>query len=83
MSSPPWSVPVGFVFDEAPVCGMISMPLAGRHADADPSLPHCLQLPSSKKIRLAYMGKMLRENATLGVQGWKSGHILNALVFPQ
>ncbi|OAQ97613.1 hypothetical protein LLEC1_04232 [Akanthomyces lecanii] len=39
------------------------------------------ELSSSKKIRLAYMGKMLKENATLESQGWQDGHIVNALVF--
>jgi hypothetical protein len=39
------------------------------------------KLPSNKKIRMAYMGKMLKDNATLEAQGWQVGHILNALVF--
>ncbi|KAJ3495785.1 hypothetical protein NLG97_g3145 [Lecanicillium saksenae] len=39
------------------------------------------KLSTSKKIRLAYMGKMLKENATLESQGWQEGHIVNALVF--
>ncbi|TQV93870.1 ubiquitin domain-containing protein [Cordyceps javanica] len=38
-------------------------------------------LSSARKIRLAYMGKMLKETATLQSQGWQNGHILNALVF--
>ncbi|KAK0715902.1 hypothetical protein B0H67DRAFT_601340 [Lasiosphaeris hirsuta] len=39
------------------------------------------QLPSSKRIRIAYMGKILKENLPLLEQGWKQGHVVNALVF--
>lgn len=39
------------------------------------------QLPASKKIRIAYMGKMLKEGLPLIDQGWKQGHVVNALVF--
>ncbi|KAK0722035.1 hypothetical protein B0T26DRAFT_199604 [Lasiosphaeria miniovina] len=39
------------------------------------------QLPATKKIRVAYMGKILKENSPLLVQGWKQGHVVNALVF--
>ncbi|KAH8894234.1 hypothetical protein GQ53DRAFT_91651 [Thozetella sp. PMI_491] len=38
-------------------------------------------LPPNKKIRIAYMGKILKEGSPLPVQGWKSGHVVNALVF--
>ncbi|KAL7800961.1 hypothetical protein V8C43DRAFT_272951 [Trichoderma afarasin] len=38
-------------------------------------------LPPDKKIRLAYMGKMLKENSSLEAQGWHAGHVINALVF--
>ncbi|KAL7794370.1 hypothetical protein V8C37DRAFT_376403 [Trichoderma ceciliae] len=38
-------------------------------------------LPPDKKIRLAYMGKMLKENSSLEAQGWHIGHVINALVF--
>lgn len=42
------------------------------------------QLPShQKKIRIAYMGKMLQETLSLPEQGWQSGHVVNALVFPR
>ncbi|KAL7897487.1 hypothetical protein HDV63DRAFT_259823 [Trichoderma sp. SZMC 28014] len=37
--------------------------------------------PTEKKIRLAYMGKILKENASLEAQGWQVGHVINALVF--
>lgn len=39
------------------------------------------QLPTTKKIRLAYMGKILKDGSTLLSQGWKPGHVVNALVF--
>ncbi|KAH7310411.1 hypothetical protein B0I35DRAFT_411933 [Stachybotrys elegans] len=34
-----------------------------------------------KRIRMAYMGKMLKENASLESQGWQVGHVVNALIF--
>ncbi|KAK4126036.1 hypothetical protein N657DRAFT_632199 [Parathielavia appendiculata] len=39
------------------------------------------KLLSTKKVRIAYMGKILQENSTLRNQGWKQGHVINALVF--
>jgi len=39
------------------------------------------KLHSNKKIRIAYMGKILQENSSLMAQGWKQGHVINALVF--
>jgi hypothetical protein len=44
-------------------------------------LTHPSKLPATKKIRLAYMGKILREGSSLLSQGWKQGHVVNALVF--
>ncbi|KAI0594544.1 hypothetical protein F4775DRAFT_429260 [Biscogniauxia sp. FL1348] len=38
-------------------------------------------LPSTKRVRVAYMGKILKENTSLQSQGWKKGHVVNALVF--
>ncbi|WYZ35242.1 hypothetical protein EsH8_I_001518 [Colletotrichum jinshuiense] len=38
-------------------------------------------LASTKKVRIAYMGKILKENLSLTEQGWKEGHVVNALVF--
>ncbi|KAK0636513.1 hypothetical protein B0T17DRAFT_483551, partial [Bombardia bombarda] len=38
-------------------------------------------LPPNKKIRVAYMGKILKEGLPLPAQGWKAGHVVNALVF--
>ncbi|KAF7562043.1 hypothetical protein G7046_g2088 [Stylonectria norvegica] len=40
-----------------------------------------LQIASNKKIRIAYMGKILKDNASLTDQGWQTGHVVNALVF--
>ncbi|KAI9738939.1 MAG: hypothetical protein M1818_005253 [Claussenomyces sp. TS43310] len=39
------------------------------------------QLSPSKHIKIVYMGKILKENESLTVQGWKEGHVVNALVF--
>jgi len=33
------------------------------------------------KVRIAYMGKILKEGESLRSQGWKEGHVVNALVF--
>ncbi|KAI1415445.1 hypothetical protein F5Y13DRAFT_156029 [Hypoxylon sp. FL1857] len=38
-------------------------------------------LPSTKRVRVAYMGKILKESSSLQGQGWKKGHVVNALVF--
>jgi len=32
-------------------------------------------------IKIAYMGKILNQGQTLQAQGWKQGHVVNALVF--
>ncbi|KAI1907777.1 hypothetical protein LOZ12_005222 [Ophidiomyces ophidiicola] len=32
------------------------------------------------RLRIAYLGKILKENESLLVQGWKEGHVVNALV---
>lgn len=39
------------------------------------------QLPPQKHVKIAYLGKILRENDTLIAQGWREGHMLNGLVF--
>ena len=41
------------------------------------------QIPGKPKmkIRIAYLGKILKENETLLAQGWREGHVVNALVF--
>lgn len=33
------------------------------------------------KMKIAYLGKILKENETLLGQGWREGHVVNALVF--
>ncbi|KFY21418.1 hypothetical protein V493_07428 [Pseudogymnoascus sp. VKM F-4281 (FW-2241)] len=38
-------------------------------------------LPPQKYVKIAYLGKILRENETLIAQGWREGHMLNGLVF--
>jgi Ubiquitin-binding domain len=43
--------------------------------------PPCHQQVSpSLHIRLAYLGKILNERDTLEAQGWKEGHVINAMV---
>ncbi|CAK7272349.1 hypothetical protein SEPCBS119000_005077 [Sporothrix epigloea] len=39
------------------------------------------QLPHKTRIRIAYLGRILKDNASLLAQGWKEGHVVNALVF--
>ncbi|OBT52410.1 hypothetical protein VE04_06456 [Pseudogymnoascus sp. 24MN13] len=38
-------------------------------------------LPPQKYVKIAYLGKILRENDTLIAQGWREGHMVNGLVF--
>ncbi|TQS35120.1 hypothetical protein Golomagni_04468 [Golovinomyces magnicellulatus] len=38
-------------------------------------------LPPTKTVRIAYMGKILKENLSLPAQGWKDDHVVNGLVF--
>ncbi|KAI1275278.1 hypothetical protein F5Y07DRAFT_180137 [Xylaria sp. FL0933] len=38
-------------------------------------------LPSTRLVRVAYMGKILKENMSLQSQGWQKDHVVNALVF--
>ncbi|KAF4344117.1 hypothetical protein FBEOM_1906 [Fusarium beomiforme] len=44
-------------------------------------IAHEAGLASTKKIRIAYMGKILKDNLSLTAQNWQTGHIVNALVF--
>ncbi|KAL4917651.1 hypothetical protein BDW62DRAFT_183575 [Aspergillus aurantiobrunneus] len=37
-------------------------------------------IPRTQRVRIAYLGKLLKEHATLVDQGWKPGHVVNALV---
>jgi len=41
------------------------------------------ELPAGKKVRLAYMGKLLKDTATLEAHSWQPGHTVNALVFDE
>ena len=43
-------------------------------------LTETLQIPPSMRLRIAYLGKMLNAKETLEKQGWKEGHVVNALV---
>ncbi|KAM0286446.1 hypothetical protein ACHAQH_000872 [Verticillium albo-atrum] len=38
-------------------------------------------LPDTKTIRIAYMGKLAKDSATLAEMGWTKGHVVNAFVF--
>ncbi|CAK7230941.1 hypothetical protein SBRCBS47491_007760 [Sporothrix bragantina] len=39
------------------------------------------KLPHKTRIRIAYLGKILKDNSPLLAQGWNEGHVVNALVF--
>lgn len=39
------------------------------------------KLPHKTRIRIAYLGKILKDGLPLAAQGWKDGHVVNALVF--
>lgn len=39
------------------------------------------KLSADVKIRLAYSGRILQEHQSLVSQGWKEGHVVNAMVF--
>ncbi|KAE8355552.1 hypothetical protein BDV28DRAFT_128670 [Aspergillus coremiiformis] len=38
------------------------------------------EIPKTQRVRIAYLGKVLKENLPLVDQGWKPGHVVNALV---
>lgn len=38
------------------------------------------QVPAKAKIKIAYLGKILDDKLTLIDQGWKEGHVVNALI---
>lgn len=40
------------------------------------------QIQGQSRVRAAYLGRILSEKETLAAQGWKEGHVLNALVTP-
>ncbi|KAI9722782.1 MAG: hypothetical protein M1828_004478 [Chrysothrix sp. TS-e1954] len=39
------------------------------------------QIASGTKVRIAYMGKLLKDGESLSSQGWQPGHVLNIFVF--
>ncbi|KAF4540370.1 Ubiquitin domain-containing protein [Lasiodiplodia theobromae] len=39
------------------------------------------KLAATSRVRIAYLGKILREHDSLAAQGYSEGHVLNALVF--
>ncbi|OAX82979.1 hypothetical protein ACJ72_02658, partial [Emergomyces africanus] len=40
------------------------------------------RIADKHRVRIAYLGKILKEQESLLSQGWKEGHVLNALVVP-
>ncbi|OKL59948.1 hypothetical protein UA08_04541 [Talaromyces atroroseus] len=42
-----------------------------------------VKIPNTQRVRIVYLGQMLRENEPLVDQGWKQGHIVNAMVVPR
>ncbi|KAL8863022.1 MAG: hypothetical protein Q9178_000395 [Gyalolechia marmorata] len=40
------------------------------------------KLPTKSRIKIAYLGKILKEGEPLQAQSWREGHVVNALVFP-
>ena len=39
------------------------------------------QIIGKPKLKLAYMGKILKDGESLQAQGWREGHVVNGLVF--
>ncbi|KAJ5358966.1 uncharacterized protein N7496_011379 [Penicillium cataractarum] len=37
-------------------------------------------IPNHRRVRIAYLGRMLQEHDSLLGQGWQSGHVVNALI---
>ncbi|KAL8676583.1 MAG: hypothetical protein Q9186_006911 [Xanthomendoza sp. 1 TL-2023] len=40
------------------------------------------KLSGQARIKILYLGKILKDNESLLAQGWREGHVINALVFP-
>ena len=40
-----------------------------------------IQVPGKGRIKIAYLGRILKEGDTLQSQGWRDGHVINALIF--
>ncbi|KAJ5247215.1 hypothetical protein N7468_002198 [Penicillium chermesinum] len=41
------------------------------------------KIASTQRVRIVYLGRMLKESDSLLEQGWQDGHVLNALVVPR
>lgn len=39
-----------------------------------------LQIPNHQRVRIVYLGRMLKEHESLLDQGWQHGHVVNALI---
>lgn len=39
-----------------------------------------IQIPNHQRVRIAYLGRMLKEHDSLLDQGWQHGHVINALI---
>ncbi|KAI4130179.1 MAG: hypothetical protein LQ347_003489 [Umbilicaria vellea] len=40
-----------------------------------------VRVTGNGKVKIAYLGKILKDGETLQAQGWREGHVVNALVF--
>ena len=41
------------------------------------------QIANDHRVRIAYLGRMLKLSEPLLEQGWQEGHLVNALVVPR
>ncbi|OCK92961.1 uncharacterized protein K441DRAFT_151689 [Cenococcum geophilum 1.58] len=39
------------------------------------------QIPHHTRLKIGYLGRLLHEHESLAAQGWREGHVVNALVF--
>ncbi|KAL8790606.1 MAG: hypothetical protein Q9195_006286 [Heterodermia aff. obscurata] len=40
-----------------------------------------ISIPGKGRVKIAYLGRLFKEGETLLAQGWREGHVVNALVF--
>lgn len=45
-----------------------------------PELTCALQIARNQRVRIAYLGRVLKEQVPLVDQGWNPAHVVNALV---
>lgn len=65
---------------DAAVC-LLFLFLALYFSSTEPvGLTRHVQIPRTQRVRIAYLGRMLKEHAPLVDQGWKPGNVVNALV---